>query len=91
MRFYWLRDQETQEQFRFFWQAGKLNLADYWTKHHPTTHHKNVRNEFLTQKKILNELCLRLKKGDSDLCCMMSCDQKSWEAWSFREGVQIPP
>ena len=80
MRFYWLRDRETHEQFRFFRRVGKLNLADYWTKHHPATHHKNVRNEFLTQKKILNDLRLRLKRGDSELCCMMSCKKESWEA-----------
>ena len=73
MRFYWLRDRETQEQFRLFWRAGKLNLADYWTNHHPAMHHRNVRNEFLTQKKILNELRLRLMKGYSELCCMLSC------------------
>ena len=62
MRFYWLRDRETREQFRFFWRAGKLNLADYWTKHHAALHHKNVRNEFLTQKKVLDELRQRLER-----------------------------
>ena len=65
MRFYWLRDRETQEQFRFFWRAGKLNLADYWTKHHPAMHHKNMRNEFLTEQKILDELRQRLEKSGS--------------------------
>ena len=64
MRFYWLRDRETREQFRFFWRAGKLNLADYWTKHHPAMHHKNMRNKFLTQKKILDDLGRRLEKTD---------------------------
>ena len=51
------------QQFRFFWRAGKLNLADYWTKHHPAMHHKNMRNEFLTQKKILDELRQRLERS----------------------------
>ena len=64
MRFYWLRDCETREQFRFFWRAGKLNLADYWTKHHPAMHHKNMRNKFLTQKKILDELRQSLVRND---------------------------
>ena len=78
MRFYWLRDRETQAQFRFFWRAGKLNLADYWTKHHPAMHHKNVRNEFLTQKKVLNELRLRVAKGER---CMLTLEQ-------FKHGKQ---
>ena len=31
MRFHWLRDRESQQQFRYFWRPGALNLADYWT------------------------------------------------------------
>ena len=48
MRFHWLRDRECQQQFRIYWRPGKLNYADYWTKHHAALHHKNVRKEFLT-------------------------------------------
>ena len=25
-----------------------MNYADYWTKHHPESHHRNMRKEFLT-------------------------------------------
>ncbi|EJK53767.1 hypothetical protein THAOC_26721 [Thalassiosira oceanica] len=48
MRFHWLRDRELQKQLRFFWRPGTLNHADYFTKHHPAAHHRNVRSEFLT-------------------------------------------
>jgi hypothetical protein len=48
MRFHWLRDRECQQQFKFFWRPGKLNYADYWTKHHSAAHHINMRHEFLT-------------------------------------------
>ncbi len=48
MRFHWLRDRECQEQFRIYWRPGKLNYADYWTKHHPAKHHQNIRRDFLT-------------------------------------------
>ena len=48
MRFHWLRDRECQEQFRIYWQPGKLNYADYWTKHHPAKHHTNIRRQFIT-------------------------------------------
>ena len=56
MRFHWLRDRECQEQFRIYWRPGRLNYADYWTKHHPAKHHKNVRKEFLTPHVVLEML-----------------------------------
>jgi hypothetical protein len=56
MRFHWLRDRECQEQFRIYWRPGKLNYADYWTKHHPEKHHKNVRREFLTPHYVVEML-----------------------------------
>ena len=31
-----------------YWQPGKLNYFDYWTKHHPESHHCNMCKEFLT-------------------------------------------
>ena len=37
-----------QQQFKFYWRPGKLNYADYWTKHHSAAHHVNMRPEFLT-------------------------------------------
>ena len=56
MRFHWLRDRECQEQFRIYWRPGKLNYADYWTKHHPTKHHQNIRQEFITPQIVLEML-----------------------------------
>ena len=56
MRFHWLRDRECQEQFRIYWRPGKLNYADYWTKHHPEKHHQNVRREFLTPHYVVEML-----------------------------------
>ena len=49
MRFEWLLDRERQGQFKIYWKPGKTNLADFFTKHHPPSHHRNVRGEFLTQ------------------------------------------
>ncbi len=48
MQFEWLKDREAKDQFRFYWRSGKTNLADYFTKHHPAAHHRNMREEFLT-------------------------------------------
>ncbi len=61
MRFNWLQCREAQDQFRFYWRPGKQNLADYWTKHHPASHHQNVRAEFLTSSKDLKELRAELQ------------------------------
>jgi hypothetical protein len=40
MRFYWVRDPVQQGQFQIYWGPGKLNLANYYTKHHAATHHQ---------------------------------------------------
>ena len=56
MRFHWLRDRESQRQFRIYWRPGKTNYADYWTKHHPSKHHEHVRREFLTPHLVIEML-----------------------------------
>ena len=48
MRFHWLRCRNAQCQFRYYWQPGTQNLADYFTKHHPATHHRSVCPTILT-------------------------------------------
>ena len=53
MRFHWLRDRECQEQFCIYWAPGKLNYADYWTKHHTAKHYAKTRKEFLTPHIVL--------------------------------------
>jgi hypothetical protein len=62
MRFHWLRDRECQEQFRIHWRPGKLNYADYWTKHHPAKHHQNIRREFITPLLVLEMLRIEHKQ-----------------------------
>ena len=39
MRYYWLQDRQTQQQFKIFWDQGANNDADYFTKHHATINH----------------------------------------------------
>ena len=43
VRFYWIRDRVKQGQFIVFWDAGKYNKADFYTKHHPPTYHQQMR------------------------------------------------
>ncbi len=40
MRFWWLRCHTSQDQFRYYWDAGSKNWANYNTKHHPDTYHE---------------------------------------------------
>lgn len=44
MRCNWLRDRKQQEQFRFYWNKGDGNLADYFTKHHAPAIHRKKRS-----------------------------------------------
>ncbi len=48
MRFHWLRCRAAQDQFCYYWRPGTQNLADYWTKHHPASHHKSFCPQILT-------------------------------------------
>jgi len=43
MRYHWLREKQTKNDFRIFWDKGSNNHADYFTKHHPIKHHLEVR------------------------------------------------
>ena len=56
MRFYWLRCRDAQGQFRYYWRPGSVNLADYFTKHHPASHHIQTRPVFITPKHRLDFL-----------------------------------
>ncbi len=56
MKFHWLCDCKCQRQFCIYWQPGKLNYANYWTKHHPETHHCNMWKEFFTLHIVLEML-----------------------------------
>ena len=62
MRFHWLRDRAAQAMFRFFWQPGKTNWGDYWTKHHCSAHHQQMRPEFVTPSHVVNALRASLKR-----------------------------
>ena len=55
MRFHWLHCREAQDQYRFNWRSGMQNLVDYWTKHHPASHHKAFWPQILTSSTIKPE------------------------------------
>jgi hypothetical protein len=51
MRFHWLPCREAQDRYHFYWRPGTQNLANYWTKHHPASHHKAFWPQILTSSK----------------------------------------
>jgi hypothetical protein len=72
MRFEWLLDREQQGQFKIYWPPGKMNLADYFMKHHPLAHHRNMRDTFLT---LIAEL-QRLRQ-EQTIACVVDAKIKS--------------
>jgi hypothetical protein len=47
MRWHWVRDRIRQKHFTVSWYPGKDNLADFFTKAHPATHHRDMRNYYV--------------------------------------------
>ena len=47
MKYNWLRDRVAQNQFLVKWDKGIHNMADYFTKHHPPSHHKIKRYHYI--------------------------------------------
>jgi hypothetical protein len=47
MHYYWLCNRVSQGQFTVLWKRGKDNLADYFTKHHPKSHHTAIWSMYL--------------------------------------------
>jgi hypothetical protein len=88
MRFHWLKDRECQQQFKFYWRPGKLNHADYWTKHHSAAHHVNVRKEFLTPYIVVE--MLRMKNENENQGTALIA-QNTETTGSSHEGVMILP
>eukprot|EP00804_Cyclotella_cryptica_P014837 CCRYP_015028-RB/>CCRYP_015028-RB protein AED:0.42 eAED:0.41 QI:0/-1/0/1/-1/0/1/0/292 len=69
MRYHWLRDRAVnQNQFRFCWRPGTLNWADYFTKHHPPAHHRNVRPVFISPYSVIEKLRQRLDTSAARVC-----------------------
>lgn len=47
MRYHWLKDRINRLQFNLYWAPGRLNDSDYFTKHHPPSHHRLMRYRYL--------------------------------------------
>jgi hypothetical protein len=47
MRWNWLRDKVTHKQLRIYWDRGRNNDTDYFTKHHPPAHYIHMRPKYV--------------------------------------------
>ncbi len=50
MCYYWLRDQQAQNNFNFYWDRSEKNHADYWTKHFTALYHRLIRATYVLDK-----------------------------------------
>ena len=46
-KYHWLRDKELQNLIGVFWDKGFHNDADYFTKHHPASHHTAIHSRYV--------------------------------------------
>ena len=47
MRYFWLLDRVTQQQFFIYWDKGSNNHGDYFTKHWPASYHQEIRPKYI--------------------------------------------
>ena len=60
MNFYWIQDRPQQGMFYIYWGPGDGNLGDYHSKHHSTSHHRQVRPTLLHTWLTTHHLAARL-------------------------------
>ena len=64
MRFYWIQDRVRQGHFHVFWRKGSGNKADYFTKHHPPSHHQAIRSDYLRDPSANFFACLDMEDDE---------------------------
>ena len=84
MRFEWLLDREQQGQFKIYWRSGKTNLADYFTKHHPPAHHRNMRDTYLTRIAELQRL-----RQEQTIACIYAKFESPQHMKLSRQGALV--
>lgn len=57
MRFKWLLDSHQLGQLQIYFKLGITTLTDFFTRHHPPAHRRNIRGEVMTCVMELQQLC----------------------------------
>ena len=58
MRWYWLKYQIESKRYNVYFKPGSQNKADYFTKNHSPTHHRQSRYTFLHQENVSMQGCV---------------------------------
>ncbi len=66
MCYWWMKDHIKKGQFNLLWAPGKLNLANYFTKHQPPWHHRKMQYKYL--QKVYSVLSTLLKSQCARVC-----------------------
>ena len=65
VRYHWLSEKQNENFFNIYWDSGKNNLSDYHTKHHPPSHHKKVRQNYILKGFFMKLINLQTKNNKS--------------------------
>ena len=83
MRYFWLLDQRTQKYFKFYYQPGAENLADYPSKAHTGPIHSHVRPYYLHMKNSPTHL-IRAAKPSARRGCVGTLGDP------YTKGIPLP-
>ena len=83
MRYFWLIDQETKKYFKFYYQPGQENLADYPSKTNTGTIHTHMRTYYLHMDSSPNLLTRADKTSARQGCTEILGD-------TYYKGIPLP-
>jgi hypothetical protein len=84
MRFFWVRD-KVPTIFNVFWNKGKTNRADYFSKQHPTSYHRDMRSTYLVAEDgTTNNYFAQLQQNEAPT------ERVSTNSEKIGKGVLIP-
>ena len=65
MKWHWLRDKYVIDQLRVYWDKVTNNDANYFTKHHPPIHHRQMRPRYIHTSNLVRTVpqTIRLYEG----------------------------
>ena len=65
MKWHWLIDKEMIEKIIVYWGRGRNNDADFFTKHQPPIHHRQMRPRYINTPNLGREITqtIRLREG----------------------------
>jgi hypothetical protein len=69
MKFHWIRDRTQKHEFQVVWQQGIDNTADYFTKVHPTAHHRLRRHLYVRTLSIGRHASTITPSRVNGVCC----------------------